>query len=55
VLTTSRCRAAPILGTFEREKICATITEGSVLTCDLDLVRNAARGMLVAALSCRDQ
>ena len=42
------------LGTFEREKICVTIAEGGVLTSDLDLVRNAARSVLIAALSCRD-
>jgi ParB family chromosome partitioning protein len=42
------------IGFFEREKICATITEGGMLTSDLDLVRTAARIMLAAALSCRD-
>jgi ParB family transcriptional regulator, chromosome partitioning protein len=38
---------------FDREAIAATITEGGVLTSDLELVRTAARNMLVAALSCR--
>lgn len=42
------------IGSFEREKICTTITGGGVLTSDLDLVRTAARTMLAAALSCRD-
>ncbi len=42
------------VGPFDREAIVATITEGGVLTSDLDLVRTAARNMLVAALSCRD-
>ena len=42
------------IGPFDREAIAATITEGGVLTSDLDLVRTAARNMLVAALSCRD-
>jgi hypothetical protein len=42
------------IGAFEREGIAATITEGGVLTSDLELLRTAARNMLVAALSCRD-
>ena len=42
------------IGPFDREAIAATIAEGGVLTSDLDLVRAAARNMLVAALSCRD-
>src|SRR6516225_8774345 len=42
------------IGPFDREAIAATITEGGVLTSDFDLVRAAARNMLVAALSCRD-
>lgn len=39
---------------FDRERIAATITEGGVLTSDFGLIRTAARNMLVAALSCRD-
>jgi|HubBroStandDraft_6_1064221.scaffolds.fasta_scaffold01169_3 ParB family chromosome partitioning protein len=39
---------------FDRERIAATITEGGVLTSDFGLIRTAARSMLVAALSCRD-
>jgi len=42
------------IGPFDREAIAATIAEGGVLTSDLELVRTAARNMLVAALSCRD-
>ena len=42
------------VGPFDREAIAATITEGGVLTSDLELVRTAARSILVAALSCRD-
>ena len=42
------------VGPSDREAIAATITEGGVLTSDLDLIRAAARNMLVAALSCRD-
>ena len=42
------------IGPFDREAIAATITEGGVLTSDLELVRTAARNMLVASLSCRD-
>jgi ParB/RepB/Spo0J family partition protein len=37
-----------------RRAICRTITEGGVLTGDLDLLRHAARQMLVGVLSCRD-
>ena len=39
---------------FDRERIAATITEGGVLTSDFGLIHAAARNMLVAALSCRD-
>jgi ParB/RepB/Spo0J family partition protein len=39
---------------FDRERIAATITEGDVLTSDFGLIRTAARSMLIAALSCRD-
>jgi ParB family chromosome partitioning protein len=39
---------------FDRERIAATITEGGVLTSDFELIRTAARNMLIAALSCRD-
>ena len=39
---------------FDRERIAATITEGGVLTSDFGLIRTAARRILVAALSCRD-
>jgi ParB family transcriptional regulator, chromosome partitioning protein len=42
------------IGPFDREAIAATINEGGVLTSDLELIRTAARNMLVAALSCRD-
>jgi hypothetical protein len=42
------------LGLVARDRICATITEGGVLTADQDSVRTAARAMLTIALSCRD-
>jgi ParB/RepB/Spo0J family partition protein len=38
----------------DREAICRAITEGGVLTTDLDLLRQAARRMLVSVLSCRE-
>jgi ParB/RepB/Spo0J family partition protein len=38
----------------DRAAICHTITEGGVLTGDLDLLRQAARRMLAGVLSCRD-
>jgi ParB/RepB/Spo0J family partition protein len=38
----------------DRKAICRAITEGGVLTSDLDLVRQAARRMLVGVLSCRE-
>jgi ParB family transcriptional regulator, chromosome partitioning protein len=38
----------------DRRAICRTLTEGGVLTTDLDLLRRAARKMLVAVLSCRE-
>jgi ParB/RepB/Spo0J family partition protein len=38
----------------DRTAICRTITEGGVLTADLDLLRQAARRMLIGVLSCRD-
>jgi ParB family transcriptional regulator, chromosome partitioning protein len=38
----------------DREAICRAITEGGVLTSDLDLLRQAARRMLVSVLSCRE-
>jgi ParB family chromosome partitioning protein len=38
----------------DRQAICRTLTEGGVLTTDLDLLRQAARRMLVGALSCRE-
>ena len=38
----------------DRAAICRTITEGGVLTSDLDLLRQAARRMLTGVLSCRD-
>jgi ParB/RepB/Spo0J family partition protein len=38
----------------DRQAICRTITEGGVLTGDLDLLRQAARRMLVGVLSCRE-
>ena len=39
---------------WDRATVAATLTEGGVLTADADLVRAAARTMLVATLSCRD-
>jgi ParB family chromosome partitioning protein len=36
------------------EAICRALTEGGVLTTDLDLLRPAARRMLVGVLSCRE-
>ena len=38
----------------DRQAICRTRTEGGVLTADLDLLRQAARRMLVGVLSCRE-
>jgi len=38
----------------DRAAICRTITEGGVLTSDLDLLHQAARRMLVGVLSCRE-
>jgi ParB family transcriptional regulator, chromosome partitioning protein len=38
----------------DRQAICRTLTEGGVLTADLDLLRQAARQMLVGVLSCRE-
>jgi len=37
-----------------RQAICRTLTEGGVLTADLDLLRQAARKMLIGVLSCRE-
>lgn len=42
------------VGPADRDRICAAITEGGVLTADQDTVRTAARAMLTIALSCRD-
>ena len=38
----------------DRQAICRTITEGGVLTGDRDLLREAARKMLIGVLSCRE-
>jgi ParB family chromosome partitioning protein len=38
----------------DRQAICRTLTEGGVLTADRDLLRKAARKMLVGVLSCRE-
>jgi ParB family chromosome partitioning protein len=38
----------------DRRSICRTVTEGGVLTADLDLLRQAARRMLTGVLSCRE-
>ena len=38
----------------DRQAICRTLTEGGVLTSDLDLLRQAARSMLIGVLSCRE-
>ncbi len=45
---------APSQGFGQRERIAEQLTEGGVLTQDLDLLRATARGMLVQVLSCRD-
>jgi hypothetical protein len=37
-----------------RQTICRTLTEGGVLTADRDLLRQAARQMLIGVLSCRE-
>jgi ParB/RepB/Spo0J family partition protein len=42
------------LGGYDREQIATGIIEGGVLSSDQDLVRTAARTMLAAVLSCRD-
>ena len=42
------------LGGDDREAICRALTEGGVLTTDLDLLRQAARRILVGVLSCRE-
>jgi len=41
-------------GKEDRRTICQAIAEGGTLTADLDLLRQAARQMLIAVLSCRD-
>jgi ParB family chromosome partitioning protein len=38
----------------DRQAICRALTEGGVLTTDLDLLRQAARKMLIGVLSCRE-
>jgi hypothetical protein len=38
----------------DRKAICRTLTEGGVLTADRDLLRQAARKMLIGVLSCRE-
>ena len=38
----------------DRQAICRTLTEGGVLTADSDRLRQAARSMLTAVLSCRE-
>src|ERR1019366_8029892 len=38
----------------DRQAICRTLTEGGVLTADPDQLRQAARRMLTAVLSCRE-
>ncbi len=38
----------------DRQTICRTLTEGGVLTADLDVLRQAARRMLAGVLSCRE-
>jgi ParB/RepB/Spo0J family partition protein len=38
----------------DRQAICRALTEGGVLTADLDLLRQSARKMLIGALSCRE-
>ena len=45
---------APTQGFGQRERIAEQLTEGGVLTQDLELLRATARGMLVQVLSCRD-
>ena len=42
------------LGGSDREHIAAGLAEGGVLSSDLDAIRAAARAMLTAVLSCRD-
>lgn len=39
---------------FDRDALCKTLIEGGVLTADRHAIHHAARGMLVATLSCRD-
>lgn len=41
-------------GRFDRETLCDALMEGGVLTADHAIIRSAARKMLTAALSCRD-
>ena len=38
----------------DRQAICRTLTEGGALTADRDLLRQAARKMLIGVLSCRE-
>jgi len=38
----------------DRQAICRELTEGGVLTADLDLLRRTARKMLIGVLSCRE-
>ena len=42
------------LGGYDREQIAAALTEGGVLSADMNVARTAARAMLAAVLSCRD-
>ena len=42
------------LRNHDREAICRTLTEGGVLTADRELLRQAARKMLIGVLSCRE-
>jgi hypothetical protein len=42
------------LRTSDRQAICRSLTEGGVLTADIDMLRQAARRMLTGVLSCRD-
>jgi ParB family chromosome partitioning protein len=42
------------LGGDDPDAICRALTEGGVLTTDLDLLRQVARRMLVGVLSCRE-
>jgi ParB family transcriptional regulator, chromosome partitioning protein len=47
-------QSGAVLDRFDRRQIAETLTEGGTLTRDPDAIQKAARAMLTAVLSCRD-